>query len=830
MIDFKKIGTGNTVDTVLPPREIFNALPHKDAVKFQYPRDVQSQVWNDWFERRDENSLVIKMNTGGGKTIVGLLILKSSLNDGKFPAVYTCPDNYLVEQVKDAAADLGLEVTTDAKSQRFLSGKSILIANIYKLVNGMSVFGVGDTGIKIKISSLIIDDAHACLDTIESQFTMDIPAGSEAFQKLYNIFSDSLHSECESKALEIEHDSTSSYMQVPYWVWQEKLPEITQILYEYNQTDDKFVYVWNLIKEQLKLCNCVVSATGIEISPHSIPIHIIPSILEAERKVFMTATLADNSILSSHFGVDEKDITSPITPESAGDIGDRMILLPQAINHNTSDVEIKEYCKIISEHINVVVIVPSFSRATFWQDVADKTLDKDTLYEGIERLKHDHVGLTILVNRYDGIDLPGAACRLLVIDGLPDVRRKIDKVKQNLLLGSEQELNQLTQKIEQGMGRGVRSNDDFCVIFLTGLDLTRHLYSHEASKRFSMGTNAQLHLSDQLSDQVLGKSIFDLTEIIEYCLERNNDWVTASKGVLATLKYQEEDSSNKITISLRNAYDLASKGHFIDASNIIKNLVNTTDNKKEKGYLKQIFAEYINLYDKPEAQKTQMSAIKDNSRVLRPISGVEYHKIAGQEFDQARSCSEFLGQYNDPNKLVVEVNAVISNLQFEIISHKIFEEEMKNIIRFLGLQSQRPEEEYKKGPDVLWADGEKHYFVIECKNEALSTTTTITKTYCNQLNGSCNWFEGKYGHQNYTPIMIHPSSTFTYAASPNPKIRIITAENLLKLCNSVKSFIASVALTNELNNPEKIRSKLIAQSLRSSDLVDMYTSPYKINH
>ena len=34
-LDFSKIGTGSTVDTVLPPREIFNALPNKET-KFQY--------------------------------------------------------------------------------------------------------------------------------------------------------------------------------------------------------------------------------------------------------------------------------------------------------------------------------------------------------------------------------------------------------------------------------------------------------------------------------------------------------------------------------------------------------------------------------------------------------------------------------------------------------------------------------------------------------------------------------------------------------------------------------------------------------------------------
>jgi hypothetical protein len=44
MLNFDKIGVGNVVNTVLPPREIFQALPKKDNFKFQYPRDVQSEV------------------------------------------------------------------------------------------------------------------------------------------------------------------------------------------------------------------------------------------------------------------------------------------------------------------------------------------------------------------------------------------------------------------------------------------------------------------------------------------------------------------------------------------------------------------------------------------------------------------------------------------------------------------------------------------------------------------------------------------------------------------------------------------------------------------
>ncbi len=829
VIDFSKIETGNTVDTVLNPREIFNALPQKDTTKFQYPRDVQSQVWSKWFDRRSEESLVIKMNTGSGKTVVGLLILKSCLNEGKSPAVYICPDKYLVKPVIDAAGELGVEVTDDVHSLRFLSGKAILVANIYKLVNGKSVFGVGDEGVKLKISSLIIDDAHACLDTVEDQFTINVPDNSDAYAELYDIFKGSLRNECESKAIEMEIGEPTSYMQVPYWIWQEKITEIGQILVKYKDSDF-LKFVWPLIKENLKLSHCVVSANKIEISPHTIPIYMIPSIVDADRKIFMTATLGDDSILVSHFDVSEEEIKIPIVPESAGDVGDRMILIPQVINTETTDDEIKAYCKHVSQYVNVVIIVPSTFRAQYWTDRADLVLNATNLYEGVEKLKKGHIGLTVLINKYDGIDLPGNACRLLVIDGFPDVRRLIDKVKQSVLMGSTRQINQIIQRVEQGMGRGVRSNDDYCVVFLIGRNLTRQLYSQGAVNKLSPSTKAQLELSDQVAEQIKGKPINELTNTINYCLNRVDDWVRASKGVLASLKYSENTMIDDVTISMRKAFDLASNNNTLPATQILNDLVNKIKDKKLKGYVKQIFAEYINLFDKSEAQKIQMSASIENRRVLKPIEGIQYHKMAGEVMDQAVSCSNyFIEKHSNPNDLIIEVNGIIDVLQFKENTSNIFEEGFKNIARYIGFNSQRPEQEYKKGPDVLWETGHLSYLVIECKNEA--TTSTINKGYCNQLNGSCNWFEGKYDTTcSYTPIMVHPSTLFEYAASPKPTIKIITVGKLDKFCSSVRDFIKAIAVNNELGNQEAIRQKLVAYKLRANDFIQNYTESHKIKN
>jgi superfamily II DNA or RNA helicase len=74
-INYGIITGGPTADTVTDPQKLFQALPAK-AAKYAYLRDVQGDVLHKWYETRTQRDTVIKMNTGGGKTVVGLLALK----------------------------------------------------------------------------------------------------------------------------------------------------------------------------------------------------------------------------------------------------------------------------------------------------------------------------------------------------------------------------------------------------------------------------------------------------------------------------------------------------------------------------------------------------------------------------------------------------------------------------------------------------------------------------------------------------------------------------------------------------------------------------------
>ncbi|PLC57266.1 DEAD/DEAH box helicase family protein [Photobacterium carnosum] len=826
MIDFSKLGGGQTYDTALPPREIFQALPKISQQKYQYPRDVQSQVWQKWFDIRNTENLVIKMNTGGGKTIVGLLTLKSCLNEKIAPAVYVVPDNYLVEQVINEADEIGIKTTKDETCPSFLSGKSILVINIHKLVNGRSKFGVGDDGIKINIGSIIIDDAHACINTVEDQFTIKINNGSEAYKELMTLFTPSLKKQNFSRYNEIVEGDYSAFLQLPFWTWQDKQEEITEILVK-NRKHNDLLFSYPLMKDNLKLCNCVVHSSYIEISPHCIPISVIPSLQEAKRKIFMTATLADDTILSTHFGVDPQFISNTITPDNAGDAGDRMILMPQVINPEITDNDIKSLCKQISLNKNVVIIVPSEYRSKHWDDVVDLKLNANNIEAGIERLNREHVGLTVLINRYDGIDLPHNACRLLVLDGIPNTRRLIDKVKQGYLLSSGLHAARYIQTIEQGMGRGVRSNNDYCVVLLTGKELTSMLYVDNAKKHFSPATLKQVEMSESISEQIQGKPISELLSVMDYCFNQQTDWITFTRGNLSSLQYEKTESTNPLTLSILSAYNATNRGNISSAIDVLDTAVKCCKEKKSEGYMKQILSEYVNIQDKIESQKILHAANSLNARLLKPIDGMQYQRINEITHEQAICCSNYLtSTFIIANKAIIGVDGILDNLRFIPDSYQKFEFSINTLANILGFRGQRPEEDYGKGPDNLWALGNNQYLVIECKNEA--TSDKITKYYCNQLSGSTLWFNEQYdSNHNYTPIIVHPSVIFEYAASPAQDVRIMNEQCLNKLRKNVHDFIRSIVTTNQMKDVAAIREKLTAYKLRGIDIVSNYTVSFK---
>lgn len=826
MIDFTQLGI-NSIQKQINPRDIFMALTGKDN-KYQYPRDVQGEVWKQWFNVRQNKDTIIKMNTGSGKTLVALLILQSCLNEGVGPALYVVPDKFLVEQVKTQADALGIKVTDTENDLDYQRKKAILVIGIQKLVNGKSIFGLREEN-NYPIGSVVIDDMHACISCIQEQFSITVPRTNVLYNLIANLFYDDMNAQAEGRFNEIVNSqNTFDNMMVPFWSWQEKITQVYQILAS-NRENDAVKFKFDLIKDCLKLSHCYISAKEISIIPNCTPIQKITSFDEAKRRIYMSATLPDDSPFSTVMGLDFDKKMTVISPEKANDIGERLIVVPKIINKDITEFEVRNAIAQKAEDYNVVVLVPSYAMAECWKSLGGIVLNSSNISQGIGLIKNNDKGLYVFVNRYDGIDLPDDACRIIVVDGLPNISNMNDRYEQEIVRKSKRIQREQIQRIEQGMGRGVRSSNDYCLVYLLGNQLTNVLYSDDGYEFFSNATKAQFKLSEKMCEQIEGQTIDEIMEIGNYLLERNSDWVEVCKNGISSVEYVKTINVSKYAVAIRKAFNYALYGDYQKAASMITELVNDEDNVRLKGYYKQMLAEYTNFFDKNSAQQILKSAKKDNMEILNPIEGIQFSKFAIANSSQTQIIIENINQRQlDANKLVLYADTILGDLKFEKDTSKRFENAIRDVFEMIGYNARQPEREVGKGPDDFVMLGTGDYLVIECKNETI--TDTICKHDCNQLMGSFSWFNNLYQDQEIScvPIMIHNSNIFTYECSPSPQIKIMTPTLLNKFKENVRKCIVAIAQPNNFKNVQNMFNIIKTYKLDKDVIVQEYTTSYQI--
>lgn len=815
----------------LEPREIFMSLPRR-AKNYEYPRDVQSEVWKKWYSVRDRKNCIIKMNTGSGKTVVGLMILQSCLNEGKGPAAYVVPDNYLVDQVCAEANRLGISVTANRDDYLYSENRSILVMPIQALVNGRSVFGMRSSG-NYPLGSVLIDDVHACLDTITTQFSIKIPATHELYSKIVAIFSErwkAYNSTAYTNIVELRDPAKIAL--IPFWIWQESTPAVFRALSEYNndaEGNKEIFFSLPLLENNLSTCNCVITSQCLEISPFGIAIDRITQFDNANRRIFMSATLSDDSVFVSSIGLKEEDIDI-ISPDFANDIGDRLILFPKHLNNRISNEDIRDRIKEMSTTNNIVVIVPSYEQARLWDETGSSIINRENIVETVKKLKEHHVGLVVLVNRYDGIDLPNDACRLLVIDGLPPLRSEYDKYVQSIDASSSILLREQIQRIEQGMGRGIRSNSDSCCIVLMGDNLADVLIRNKGMTRFSNATQKQYKLSNDLWNLLRAEkdtpTIDEIFKLADYSLKREDEWVQISKENLASVNYNCTPQLDRISLALRKAYEFSFSKQWREAADEIDKAILPDLPNSTKGYLLQIKASYTNFIDQLQSQQILLTAHRLNTGVLSPIEGIRYNKVIN-DMEQAKAICEYANSVaGNPNEYILYFDALASRLVFSPNAEE-FEQAFSEVGKFLGFKSSRPDKEtHGAGPDNLWAVGNGHYFVIECKTGA--TADTISKDYCNQLGGSVRWFSSTYD-DNYTcvPIMVHKSKRIDRLATPEPNMRIITMDCIEKLKTRIKDFAIAMVQNENWLREDRVNILINKHHLQGKELLQEYSVGYE---
>ena len=836
MIDFTKKIPGSSPVKQVDPVALYDNLDRQTTAGPLRP--IQEVILHDWYNHRfGDKDVIVKLHTGEGKTLIGLLMLQSRLNAGKGPAIFVCPTIQLAKQAAKDAVKFGISHILDLGHtdipEEVIEGKKLWITYIQRMFNGLTIFGIDNYG--KSIGTIVVDDSHACIESIRNAMSLHIKRDHQLFRTLLAVFSTDLRQQGEGTFYDIEgNDYSTEVMQVPYWAWIEKTGEVSKLLYQYSE-EIEFKFVYPLLKDILKDCTAYVSSQYIEITPDFSLMHRFLFFANCNQRIFMSATTQDDSFFIKGFGLSRQSILNPLIDTTKKWSGEKMILFPTRVDDGITMEMMRQYiCNIGAKGTaKCVALVPSRRIGENYKLYGATVPVGDEITKELEYLKSDenpNPHTVVFVNRYDGIDLADNQCRILMIDSKPSLGTLVDKYEQSCREDSDIVATKVAQKIEQGLGRSVRSEKDFSVIFMISEDLVRFVKSSQNQKFFSPQTRQQIKIAEDMLQMlkedahIEGKKV--IPNIIAQCLNRDEGW----KAYYHQSMQQTEDAENVHPyISIIEQEDKAEHqilhGLYNDAFETYQQIANLfRDRAFEKGWYLQKAAKCKYFINKIDARALQSVAHRCNLYLLKP-EDLRYDPIDQINQRAVELSLQYIKKHPSYQDFQIHLNAVLSDLSFGISSKK-FEAALHEIGLLLGYISQRPDQVANAGPDNLWMEpATRQFFAFECKNEVLSGRTSINKSEVGQMNNHIGWFEKNYKTDtNVSYIHIHATNVISGQANYNQEVRIMTPAKLNELRSSVNDMVKELAKykLNSLNE-HVITEVLRVNHLMASDIKSRYT-------
>lgn len=799
MVDFKNKLKKKELAKRIDPIDIYESLDRRSEAGPLRPS--QKTILEEWFNnRRGDRDNIIKLHTGEGKTLIGLLILQSKINETNSPCMYVCPNIYLAKQAVKDAEKFGIPYCIIDHSKQipddFHAGRKILITHVQKLFNGKTVFGLGSKS--ISVNSIIIDDSQACIDSIKNSFTIKVDKDSKLYKAILNIFSDELREQGEGSYLEMFNGvGNNTLLPISYWSWIDKKELVAQELIG-NLEDNRVSFIWPLIKNELHHCQAFISGESLEISPIFSLIDLFGSFSKAQHRFLMSATTQDDSFFIKGLGFDVGAVKQPLVNSELVWSGEKMILIPSLIDETLNRQKIINWLlqPFEKRNIGTVCLTPGFANAKQFQHIGATVATTETIYECIEQLKRGiYSNAIVFANRYDGIDLPDSSCRILILDSKPYSETLSDRYEEECRPNSDIINVKTAQRVEQGLGRSVRGEKDYSVIIITGSDLVQFLKSPLTTKYFSPQTKMQIDIGSQIvgfarADIEEGADVDKLfVDLINKSLQRDEGWKEYYVERMNEIDAcdRKDDLHDLITLEYK-AENLFVKGEVDKACNILQDICDKyAEDEMEKGWYLQLQARYKYSLSKIESNKIQKSAFQRNSNLLKPKDGIIYKKIDNINATRANRIIKWVSAHNDYQSLMISVDSILQNISFGVQSDK-FEGAIHSLGTSIGFVCQRPDKEIKKGPDNLWGDVDGQYFLFECKNEVSEERSEINKTEAGQMNNHCGWFSEEYGDAKCKKIMIINTRTLSYQSNFNEEIFVMRKSKLRLLKDNVRSF------------------------------------------
>ncbi len=762
--DFSKIPSIKSFQNPDPdwdnPIKFFYKLNHP-TIKDLYP--VQHGILKEWHQSllSGNNDKIISLDTGEGKTLIGLLMAESIRRHSGGKVIYVCPNNYLVAQCREKAKEYGINVSSYAagawiKENEFLENKVICLTNYDAVFNPRSIFR------DVEVKGIIFDDAHLSVELLDKQFTLSINDDGTR-QKVIDLFKNSPTS--GSKIELIEQEDPNTILMVPLPEWNARILSVKNILLESEDIVNSLP--WINLREHLNRTLCFISAKRVEISLLYPNIQDHYALSSNVKRVFLSATVPNIDDIIRVFGINPQKIlfdNFDYRPE-------RLFIFAEKTKLSDPDQNLRDIIPAIQN--KALILVPRRDDFANYRGLphVEFVETPDEAEAKIKQFKDAAKQTLVLANRYDGIDMQGDACRLLFVDGFPFIGSL--KIRHFAQYFSEYKgdffRSFLSSKIVQAFGRTVRGYDDYSVVFVLGKRLNKWLINKDNDKFFKQDLLEDLEIGKTLS-----ATISDTKQVEELCqamLSRSQQWKDYIEAERSKITDAERFSEAEITERLqiakeeRKIMNLFYSGYYDRTLTLIQK-----DETLFEKFSEPMLGLYLSIASVCAIELNNISLAIELSKRSAGI-----HPAFGRLDPDTKAALTKQAQMIYANKKQVP--------KFDwSINNTHFEQDLKELGEFLGFTSRRPEQEGDGTLDSCWEDAEiKHVVGFEAKSN--KTNSCLSKKEIDQLHGHVAWLQDKYKNHNKKLYAIGEINSYNSLASPTEDLLYVdfaALENITK--------------------------------------------------
>lgn len=799
-MDFSQLGAVSSHGKQIDPIKLFEQLPNLPNT----PNDIwrgQTEALEQWHKHREQNDVLIELNTGAGKTLVGLLIAQSLINEGLQNVIYVCATIDLVLQTSAEADKIGVPHTTRVKggysNDLFESGKGFCITTYHALFNGHS---------SIRRSyfpeAVIFDDAHVSEQILRDAFTMSFGSNSHPslFAEVTQLFDGHFrdlnrHGEFLSA---LQGDHSKIVMAAPGGVQGCKDQLLNCLRRNDVEKDQDLKYSFKYLKDRIDRCAIFFGNGVCEITPPFLPSLRMDCLERPIRRVYLSATLTSKADFVRAYGR-LPDIS--IEPKNDAGNGERLVLFGSKLAEDANEQLVEK----IASFQKVVIATPNYSTAKGWAALATPPSRND-FSEQLDDFRKSSTGVFVLVQRIDGIDLPHDSCRVMVLENLPRGSSLLERFQWEYLNMRNLFATKMANRLAQLFGRINRGRNDYGVFIIAGNELNTWLKNDRNLALLPKLLQQQIKLGEVVQD---GMSITDgdkVCQVTNSVLGRDPTWLAyygdnIHKGGLdgnrAERAVEIEERLTSAALAESNYACASWDGDYPAACRAIEQVIEET--LRADTLLAGWHSIWLGSCYEAEGDMESAGQAYDRSKgrlggsniylpLIRSMGTVGGSDEPLNPFGIILDQLVGLSSEDLFRKELHQINRDLGALDGG--SSGLVEAAMRELGELFGFESTRPDNDGDTGPDVLWIDNDNMLLLpFELKTDK-TTTSVISKKDVGQGHQHQQWVEDNYpNYRNLGLIFVSDAKRCHHTASPTDEMYLCRLDQSRAIRESLLALI-----------------------------------------